>query len=156
MKLITILGLALFLASPITTTAQMDVDELPNDLEKEILRMDSILFSAFNARDLEKTESMFTDDLEFYHDKGGLSHYEDNIAAFRDLFSRDYVLERTLVPGSTEVYPIPNFGAVQVGSHEFCHEENGRMDCGTFKFVHLWKKEEDGSWKISRVISYDH
>lgn len=118
--------------------------------------MDSILFHAFNHRDLATIKMLFSDELEFYHDQGGLSDYEQNIASTTDLFSRDYVLERKLVPGSTEVYPIRDYGAVMTGEHEFCHEENDRMDCGTFKFVHIWKKQEDGGWKLTRVVSYGH
>lgn len=118
--------------------------------------MDSVLFSAFNRRDAATISGLFTNDLEFYHDQGGLANYEQNMAAMDDLFSRDYVLHRRLLPESTEVHPIQGYGAVQTGKHEFCHEENGRMDCGTFKFVHLWQKQPNGGWKISRVISYDH
>jgi hypothetical protein len=29
------------------------------------------------------------------------------------------------------------------------------MEIGTFKFVMIWKND-NGNWKISRVISYDH
>lgn len=64
-------------------------------------------------------------------------------------------MTRTLVEGSLEVYPVKDYGAIQIGSHTFCHMENGQEDCGTFKFVHLWRKEND-SWKLTRVISYGH
>ncbi len=37
----------------------------------------------------------------------------------------------------------------------FCHVENGKNECGTFRFVHIWQKK-DGEWKISRAISYSH
>jgi hypothetical protein len=73
----------------------------------------------------------------------------------KNLFSRVPDLKRQLIPGSTEVYPINGFGAVQIGSHRFCHKEAGKDDCGTFKFVHLWKKTPEG-WKLSRVVSYNH
>jgi hypothetical protein len=33
--------------------------------------------------------------------------------------------------------------------------ENGKNECGTFRFVHIWKKK-DGESKISRAISYSH
>ncbi|MNC99919.1 hypothetical protein D3C83_183680 [compost metagenome] len=53
------------------------------------------------------------------------------------------------------MYPIPGYGAMEVGVHRFCHVENGKEDCGNFKFVHIWQKK-DGQWKITRVVSYDH
>lgn len=124
-------------------------------LYREIIKADSILFHAFNTRDLATIKKLFSEDLEFYHDLGGLSNYEQNIASTTDLFGRDYVLERKLVPGTAEVYPINDYGAVMIGEHEFCHEENGRMDCGTFKFVHIWKKQ-DGAWELTRVVSVGH
>jgi len=98
---------------------------------------------------------MFAPDLEFYHDKGGLTGYDHTINAIKQNCDRKLGLVRTLVPGSMEVYPIGNYGAVQIASHRFCHMENGKEDCGTFKFVHVWRND-NGNWKISRVVSYDH
>jgi hypothetical protein len=125
------------------------------DLYKEIERMDSILFTAFNTRDTNQFKSMFTRDLEFYHDKGGLSGYNETIDFMRSTAKGNNGLRRDLVKGSLEVYPIPGYGAMEIGSHTFCHLENGTQDCGTFRFVHVWQKK-DGAWKITRVVSYGH
>ena len=125
------------------------------ELYKEIARMDSILFNAFNTRDVVKFGSLFTNDLEFFHDKGGLTNYEYTMNFMKDVAKNNNGLRRDLVKGSLEVYPIPGYGAMEIGAHTFCHVENGKQDCGTFKFVHIWKKT-DGTWKISRVVSYDH
>ncbi|MBC7875085.1 MAG: nuclear transport factor 2 family protein [Ferruginibacter sp.] len=125
------------------------------DLYKEIAHMDSVLFDAVNTRNLEKLKTLFTDDLEFYHDLSGLTGYQKNMESFKNNFEKNNGLRRELVQGSLEVYPIKDFGAMQIGSHTFCHPENGKLDCGTFKFVHIWQKK-DGQWKISRVISYGH
>jgi ketosteroid isomerase-like protein len=131
--------------SPVTTA----------DLYKEIAKMDSVVFNAFNARDTDRFKNMFTEDLEFYHDKGGLTGYEQTIEFMRSTAKTDNGLRRDLVKGSLEVYPIPGYGAMETGSHTFCHMENGKKDCGTFKFVHIWQKK-NGTWKISRVVSYGH
>jgi hypothetical protein len=125
------------------------------ELYDTILHMDSVLFNAFNAHDVDKIKPLFDEDLEFYHDKGGLSFYQENIVALKNNFDQNNGLNRTLVPGSVEVYPIKDYGAVQTGMHRFCHMENGKEDCGTFKFIHLWQRK-DSAWKITRVISYDH
>lgn len=125
------------------------------DLYKEIARMDSVLFNAFNKRDIDQFKTLFTGNLEFYHDKGGLTNYEHTINFLKTLAETNNQLKRELVRGSLEVYPIPGYGAMQIGLHKFCHTENGEQDCGTFKFVHIWQKK-DGQWKISRVVSYDH
>ena len=126
------------------------------ELTKEIQVMDSILFDAFNNKNIEKIKTLFTEDLEFYHDKGGVSNYEQNIKSIQGIFANpNNAVNRTAVKDSFEVYPIPNFGAVQTGKHEFCNTENGQKGCSILKFVHLWKKTDEG-WKVARVISYDH
>ena len=125
-------------------------------LYKEISRMDSILFNSFNTRDVVKFATFFSDDLEFYHDKGGLTGYDQTMNFMKDVAgNKNNDLKRELMKGSLEVYPIPGYGAMEIGIHSFCHLENGQQNCGTFKFVHIWQKK-DGVWKISRVVSYDH
>lgn len=124
-------------------------------LHKEILHMDSVLFGAFNSRDVETFEKTFAPDLEFYHDKGGLTDLAYTVKSLQNTATRNDGLRRDLVPGSTAVYPVKDWGAIQTGEHRFCHTENGRQDCGTFKFVHLWKRTAKG-WKLARVVSYNH
>ena len=48
-------------------------------LYKEIAHLDSMVFNSFNSRDVEKFKSLFAVDLEFYHDKGGLTNYDHTI-----------------------------------------------------------------------------
>jgi hypothetical protein len=117
--------------------------------------MDSVVFNAFNTRDVEKLKTLFTRDLEFYHDKGGLTDYDYTMNFMKSVAVPGNDLRRELVKGSLEVYPIPGYGAMEIGAHTFCHTENGKQDCGTFKFVHIWQKK-DGEWKIARVVSYGH
>ena len=52
-------------------------------------------------------------------------------------------ITRTLVEGTLEVYPIKDYGAIEVGAHRFCHTENGKEECGSFKFVTVWRKVGD-------------
>lgn len=126
-------------------------------LYDEIRYMDSLMFTAFNAHDTKQLMSCFSEDLEFYHDTGGLSDYAGTTRGFERLFAanRTTGLRRDIVPGSLEVYPISQYGAVETCLHRFCHQENGKDDCGTFKNTMIWKKTDTG-WKVTRVISYDH
>jgi hypothetical protein len=126
-------------------------------LQETIMSMDSLLFNAFNNCDTLKAQAMFTKDLGFYQDNGGLIRYEENNAAMRYRCTQDYKVRRELVAGSTEVYPIKDFGAVQLGSHKFYYTPKGGKEAldGTFRFMHLWKND-NGNWKITRVISFDH
>lgn len=127
------------------------------ELYQAIAHMDSVMFDAFNAQDIEKLKTTFSENLEFYHDKGGLSGYEQTMNNFKSLFEKNQYtgLRRDLVRGSLEVYPIKDYGAVEICLHRFCHFENGRDDCGVFKNVMVWQNT-GGIWKVTRVISYDH
>jgi hypothetical protein len=147
-----------FLFSLSISIAQ-SVNEKKPPVSKElfdtIFHLDSLLFKAFNEKNIEAFSSFLSKDLEFYHDKTGLTGYTHNINVFKENFSRSGDLTRTLLKEEMEVFPIPDFGAVQIASHRFCHTENGKLDCGTFKFIHIWKRTAEG-WEITRIISVDH
>ena len=130
-------------------------DRQPSELQVEIARVDSTLFAAFNARDLAKLQTFFAPDLEFYQDNEGLENYAETMKDFREMLRQPSQIRRMLVPGSLEVYPIKNYGAIEVGSHRFCHTENGKIECGTFKFLHVWRKTGT-RWQLSRIVSYAH
>ena len=151
--------LVLFSCSTPPTTAPHAAEErtFPTELLARISQLDSAMFAAFNAHDADLLGTFFTSDLEFYHDKSGLASFDTTMADFRGLFARnmDTGLRRDLVPGSLEVYPLGDFGALEVCLHRFCHMANGTDDCGTFKNIMVWRKD-DAEWKVSRVISYDH
>lgn len=126
-------------------------------LSQTIYRLDSLMFDAMNRQDLDGMMAYFDTDLEFYHDKGGLDNYEQTKQKLAILFKNNSNndFKRTLVPGSMEVFPVPGYGAIESCLHRFCHIENGKNDCGTFKNVMVWKKTDRG-WKVTRVLSYDH
>jgi hypothetical protein len=147
----------LLLVLVLLTTVPLNAQGLkPSDeLFKEVMRQDSLLFNAFNSRDIETFGNMFSKDLEFYHDKGGLTDHKYTIESLIRVAAQNNGLRRDLIQGSMEVYPIPAYGAMQIASHTFCHQEAGKQDCGTFKFVHIWHKTPDG-WKLARVVSYGH
>ncbi|WP_188556753.1 nuclear transport factor 2 family protein [Hymenobacter glacieicola] len=127
------------------------------ELYRTIARQDSAMFAAFNRHDAAQLQTFFAEDLEFYHDKGGLANFEQTMQGFRNLFAQNQTtgLNRQLVPGTLEVYPISGYGAVETYQHRFCHVENGKDDCGTFKNMMVWRLR-DGQWKVTRVVSYGH
>jgi hypothetical protein len=93
------------------------------------------------------------DVLEFYHDKTGLALGRQ---ALVDGIKNNICgkVTRELVAGSLEVYPIAKYGAVEIGIHRF-HHPGHDDDVGEAKFITLWQ-EKDGTWKITRAISFDH
>lgn len=126
-----------------------------DSLYQQVMELDSQVFGAFNRRDSLQFASMFSEDLEFFHDKGGLTGYAETIGFLRSTTASGSDLQRTLEPGSSAVYPIPGYGAIQTGKHVFIHTENGKKEYGTFRFLHIWKQTGD-RWQITRVVSYDH
>ncbi|HEX7313476.1 MAG TPA: nuclear transport factor 2 family protein [Pyrinomonadaceae bacterium] len=128
------------------------------ELYDRVAALDAALFDAYNRCDIDKVGTFFTEDLEFYHEKGGLTLTRDaTLATMRkNLCSGDgYHLRRESVEGSMEVRPINNYGAVQTGEHRFYLTQKGRKEAldGVCKFVMLWRKTGD-EWRVSRVISY--
>jgi hypothetical protein len=139
------------------TTTEKNASFQPADkvLYHTIAQQDSLLFMAFNNRNLDGLMNFFSKNLEIYQDNKGLRNYDQARDGFGSLFQKDYVLSRQLVKGSMEVYPIKDYGAIETGNHTFCHTENGRKECATFKFMNIWHWQ-GGEWKITRLITYDH
>ena len=158
-KLKSLQTLSLFLiafSNLFTLSAQEKKLAITSDtLFNEISRMDSILFEAFNTQNIEKFKPLFTKDLEWFQDNGGLIPYQTVFDNFEATFKKKQKLTRQLVKGSLEVHPIKNYGAIEIGKHQFRHFENGKEEVGTFKFLMIWKNTK-GKWQISRVVSYDH
>ncbi|MEY4553525.1 MAG: hypothetical protein RL099_1853 [Bacteroidota bacterium] len=126
-----------------------------NELFNKIANLDSLLFAAYNSKNLDLMKNFFTSDLEWYQDNGGLIGFEKVFENFNSIFNRDYDLKRSLIKESLEVHLIEGYGAIEIGMHQFKHIENGKLEIGTFKFLMIWKND-NGNWKISRVVSYDH
>lgn len=126
-------------------------------LYRTILHMDSVMFDAFNTRNIEVLKNVFAPDVEFYNDGGGLSDYTTTISNFKAMFARNTQtgLRRELVAGSLEVYPVPGFGAIEIANHRFIHTENGKEEIGTMNFIQTWQFK-NGQWKATRVISIGH
>ena len=127
-----------------------------NDLFRTIASLDDAVFDAYNRCDLVKFGAFFADDLEFYHDKGGLTRSRQSVveSVEKNICGK---VRRELIAGTLEVYPMDGYGAVEIGAHRFCDSKAKRCDetSGVAKFVHLWQNK-DGAWTITRVISFDH
>jgi ketosteroid isomerase-like protein len=137
------------------TVSGLDKINSQAELEKAITTLDASLFDAYNNCDLDKFASFFVDDVEFYHDQGGVTLGKANLteSVKKNICGK---VTRELVPGTLQIYYMKGYGAVEMGVHRFHHPGNEASEgVGEGKFVHLWKYK-DGAWKITRVISYDH
>jgi ketosteroid isomerase-like protein len=127
---------------------------VPDDQElyNTIVAMDSVYFEAYNTCDLDKQASIYSDNIEFYHDKGGLMTSKQDLldAIEQNICGK---VTRELVKGSIEVYPIKDYGAVEIGLHKFHNNmEEEKTPSNIGKFIIIWQHIND-DWKISRVVS---
>lgn len=137
-------------------------DKLEN-YQATIKERDSLFWQAYNQCDTSAFSKYFSTDIEFYHDKGGLSKGLDTlVSSFQaNICSRDYKLRRELVPGSLKIFPLKNqkelYGIILSGEHLFYIQEKGKQERldGAAKFTNLWMLQQ-GTWKMSRVLSFDH
>jgi hypothetical protein len=121
-------------------------------LHDTIARLDSLFFDAYNTCKIDVMASLFSDSIEFYHDRGGLSTSK---AGLMESLKANICgkVTRELLPGSIEVYPIPGYGAVQMGAHRFFNNQEKEAGPSRFsKFVHTWQNK-NGQWQLTRVIS---
>ncbi|MDP9098185.1 MAG: nuclear transport factor 2 family protein [Verrucomicrobiota bacterium] len=125
---------------PILSRAAEAPDKAQTELFETIARLDGEIFGAFNQHDVARVMSLFSGDLEFYHDSGRLSNYAQNAEDFKNMFASMPNVRRDLEPGSLQVYPIKDYDAMEIGRHRFCHRENGKEECGTFGFAMVWRK----------------
>lgn len=154
-----ILGpLPLLLALSAVPAAGQTRQSGPDDpLYRTLASLDAALFEAYNTCALDVFASHFADDVEFYHDQGGVTRGRARLveSVERNICGRT---RRDLVPGTLEVHPMDGYGALQIGIHRFCDVKAARCDGtsgGVGRFVHLWQ-QTDGAWRLTRVISYDH
>ena len=151
-------GLAILACSKVSAESAPS-DDLFNTLKS----LDSVIFTAgFNQCDTSKIVDLFTEDLEFYHDKGGVTFGRDAFiqSVENNICKSEYKPNRHLVEESLEVHPLYEngtlYGAIQQGEHQFSDLQAGkRVKQGKAQFTHLWILN-DGKWQIKRVLSYDH
>jgi len=142
-----ILALTSFKTKPFVTE-HLD----PKSLYDSIAMMDAKWEDAYNNCKLDIMEEIISEDLEFYHDQGGLMTSKQKlIEALKNNICGK--VTRELKKGSLEVYSINGYGAVEMGLHAF-HNNNETNNSPSHysKFVHIWKREK-GKWQITRVIS---
>lgn len=124
------------------------------ELYKTIVNLDSVFFDAYNHCDtkFETYADFYADDIEFYHDQGGLSNSKKDILEGTKKFICGKVT-RTLVPSSIEVYPIKDYGAIEIGLHSFSNNTNPPDEPKKVSRFTIFWKQINGKWKIAKVVS---
>lgn len=134
-------------------------------LVEEIRAADAAFFAAFfDTCDVAAVRRFVADDFEMFHDKGGrvAASGAEFVTSAQDKCRRqaegtDFLSTRRLVQETLQVYPLNDFGAISTGTHEFFAVKQGEPDrlTETGRFTIVWK-EENGTWKLARALSYDH
>ncbi|MEJ2163770.1 MAG: nuclear transport factor 2 family protein [Robiginitalea sp.] len=122
-----------------------------SDLYRTILSLDEAYFEAYNTCDLKTQAGLLSDELEFYHDQGGLSKSKSDILRSIETNICGKVT-RELLSQSVEVHEIKGFGAVEIGLHKFYNSEEPDAESKPSRFVTVWK-QEDRRWTMHRIIS---
>ena len=154
---LTLLAISAILLLPVTARNQQ-TSQKQGELLTIISSLDHAFFEAYNKCELNKIESLFTSDIEFYHEKRGQLTGRQNVM---EVFSKNLCgdksnrVRRELVEGTLQVYAIDNYGALAVGEHRFYLTQAGQKEKvdGIGRFANLWQLR-DGEWKMSRVFSY--
>jgi hypothetical protein len=147
----------LLMITVITFAASAQSTEIPpykpesQELYNTIVHMDSVYFNAYNTCDMATQAAIYSDSIEFYHDKGGLmTSKKDLLAALKANICGK--VTRVLVQGSVEVYPVPGFGAIEIGYHQFINHQESETPSGPGRFVVFWRLK-DGKWQMTKVAS---
>lgn len=136
----------LFTMNP--SLAQVDTD---SELYQTLKKMDSIYFTAYNSCDIKTQATLMAEDMEFYHDQGGLSTSKKEIleSIEKNICGK---VTRELVESSLEVHEIKGYGAVAMGLHKFYNNQEPNAISKPSKFIGIWT-QQNGTWQMTRIIS---
>lgn len=122
---------------------------------------DAAYWAAYNSCDFPALDKYTAEDVEFYHDLGGLTRGR---AALTDSVRRNICgnpnmkLRREAVAGHVRTSLLKQggvvYGAIIAGDHLFYHN-GAKRPADQARFTTLWLRN-DGAWQIKRVFSYDH
>ncbi len=128
--------------------------------ESKVKALDAEFWNAYNQCTVEDFRKYLTNDLEFYHDKGGLTTGLEKMLTLVKTGicgKPDTRLRREAIEETVQFFPLNNYGGILTGEHLFYLSEKGQPErlIEKAKFTHVWQ-ETNGQLKMARVLSYDH
>jgi hypothetical protein len=137
------------------TAPPLDKIQNQEELDRAGAALDGAPFDAYNKCELDKFAALIDENVEFFHDQGGVTLGR---TALTDSVKNNICgnVTRELVPGTLKIYHMKGYGMLELGVHRFHHPGHEDTEgVGEGQFVHLWQFK-DGAWKVTRVMSYDH
>lgn len=130
------------------------------DDEAAVRAADTRYWETFNSCDMKAMSELLSDDVEFYHDKTGLTATKTGlIDSLRKGPCADPTmhLRREAVAASVHFSPLAGGFALLTGTHRFYVRKEGTAEYldGQAEFVAVWKITQ-GQWRMHRVVSYAH
>lgn len=153
-----VLALAVPCGAASAATPDIRGADAQDPLFEAVSALDIGLFDSFNHcssdAELQKHAGYLDPKLEFYHDDGGVTWSRQDYMANtqRNVCGR---FRRDLVPGTLQVFPIKDYGAIEQGIHRFCDLKTGAC-FGEALFVIVWHHLAGEQWQATRILSYGH
>lgn len=153
------LSLILSLLFSLATQAQSVAE-----IKMKILENDKEFWLGYNTCDTKKIDPFLDADIEFYHDKGGITLGNKNLleSIKKNLCAdTNFRIRRELVENSLQFFPLTKngeiYGAILTGEHVFYITQGNQKEQldGRANFSHLWI-QKNGIWKMTRIFSYNH
>lgn len=162
-----LIALLAMLASPQPGAATPPKPALPEGraLHEAVAARSDAFFTLYHDQcDPERLRTMLAPDFEMYHDQNGVS------ANSADGFVERYAkrcrdrgkpganrLRRVLRRETLKIHPVPGYGAIEEGMHDYYGSVGGRPErkVTQARYLGLWALTPDG-WRLARAFSYDH
>ena len=154
---LAMLSTAIALAQPAASIPAEGALPATAPLHQAIAALDRRLFDAFNSCDMATMRELMEPGLEFYQDNDDSTFSRDQLELSQRLRCQGGSSRVARELSTLAVYPLKGLGALQIGRHRFYEMQDGkrgRLDSEPY-FMHVWRNDQ-GRWKLSRVISYGH
>ncbi|WP_373395860.1 nuclear transport factor 2 family protein [Algoriphagus halophilus] len=153
----------LFFVSSQLKAQENNIGSDSSSIKQQILEFNSDYWKAYNACDVEKILSMESEDIEFYHDRGGLTIGQSESKKVWENFckKKEWKLEAILMD-DIKVYELKDSGnlyaAIIIGELSFhaIRLSDGEKFPAGFSSYTTVLNYENGEWRMSRALSYNH
>lgn len=123
-------------------------------LHREITTLDARISDAYNHCRIQPLKNMFAGNVELYFADRGVTR---RLSAHTDTLRRSFCgkFRREAPSSDQQVHPLPDYGAIQIGTQSFCAIDSKPCRGQRMHFMAIWRRL-DGEWKITRLVRYGY